>query len=424
MTVETHEDEARRMVMEISRRSITVTAHLAQKTWVEMRQFVSDKLISAHREPRPGRRMTPAQLEQATRGQRESVNLTDPRIAKLVQKELNRYGVTFAITRDAEGTRVHIGAGNATQLDTAMRRAEQTLARQLEAAQARADRRAGRSGASSDEAAPERTSTIPGEAKQQQQARTPGSVESPDRGYGLSNLAASSERYAAAAREALPAAVAEAVLTDSGWPVLAKSLAAAEDAGLEPAAVLGSVVRQRETFTSRSVAAVLAWRVDNAIDEAAPKLVQERSDEAAPTPEPQRSDPGREGLPALSTWSPEAQMHWNYPDIVEATKLPLETRQMLLSVDRTELVRELTTAAARGEDPVQLLQRAVGVGPVRADEASAVLPTRMRAASLGDARSIARSALNERARTLPKGDVVDLATEKPGRGLDLGSPRR
>jgi hypothetical protein len=346
MTVETHEDEARRVVMEITRRSVTVTAHLAQTTWLEVQQFVGQRLTGDRKEPRIGRRVTTTELEQSTRGQRESVNLSDPRTAKLVQKELNRYGVTFAITRDAEGTRVHIGAGNATQLDTAMRRAEQTLSRQLEAQQAREDRRAGRTAPTTEDVTADRSTTGP-ERRQVQTDKAPSQVA--DR----VTAPAPDERYAVVVREALPAPLAQSVMTDNGWPALARSLAAVEEAGLDPAAVLGSVVRERETFTSRSVAAVLAWRVDGALQEAPPKVTQQ----------PGEPMPGR------------AQ--------TEARK-PGEGRS----------------------------------GPVKGGGVEEVK----------DARTTARSALNERARALPKsevkGDVVDLATEKPTRGMDLGGPRR
>lgn len=349
MTVETHEDEARRMIMEITRRSVTVTAHLAHSTWLEVRQFVGQRLSGGQQEPRIGRRVTTTELEQATRGQRESVNLSDPRIAKLVQKELNRYGVTFAITRDAEGTRVHIGAGNATQLDTAMRRAEQTLARQLEARQARADRRAGIEVTDTEDRSvtQERASVDP--------ARQPTAPPVTD-------------PYRDVAREALSEDLANQVLREDAWPVLSNALGEAEAAGLDPSAVLASVVRTRETFSAQSVCAVLAWRVDNALANPTPAMSRPRERAAG-----EQSEPGK-----------------TRPQEQEAG--PQKT------------------------------------GPQRTDGGPTVKPRSVPAVDDSDPRAVARAALNERAKAMPKaavkGDVVDLATEKPTRGLDLGGPRR
>lgn len=133
MSMESAEAQANQVTMEITRKSIEITGALTKSTWSEIRAMVSAALTEMRdRVPATGRRVSTRQLEELTRGQRDSVNLTDPRVARRVEAELQKYGVTYAVTREGGGHRIHIGAGNAAQLDQAMQRAEDALARSLD----------------------------------------------------------------------------------------------------------------------------------------------------------------------------------------------------------------------------------------------------------------------------------------------------
>lgn len=136
MSMENAEAQANQVTMEFTRKGIEVTTALTKTAWSEVRAMVGAALREVRggqdKTPTTGGRVTTKQLEELTRGQRDSVNLADPRVARRVEAELKKYGVTYAVTRDGGGHRIHIGAGNAAQLDQAMQRAENALARSLE----------------------------------------------------------------------------------------------------------------------------------------------------------------------------------------------------------------------------------------------------------------------------------------------------
>ncbi|MFD7323909.1 relaxase/mobilization nuclease domain-containing protein [Streptomyces sp. NPDC059875] len=67
-------------------------------------------------------------------------------------------------------------------------------------------------------------------------------------------------RQAAALREALPE-LAEQILAEPGWYALAATLADAEAAGHNPAALLADAAERRELDTAESVSDVLVWRL-------------------------------------------------------------------------------------------------------------------------------------------------------------------
>ncbi|MEC4019694.1 relaxase/mobilization nuclease domain-containing protein [Streptomyces sp. H27-D2] len=68
------------------------------------------------------------------------------------------------------------------------------------------------------------------------------------------------QRQAAVLREAVPE-LAEQVLAEPGWDALASTLAEAETAGHQPAALLAEAAARRETDTAGSVSDVLVWRL-------------------------------------------------------------------------------------------------------------------------------------------------------------------
>ncbi|MFE6461777.1 relaxase/mobilization nuclease domain-containing protein [Streptomyces cinereoruber] len=72
-------------------------------------------------------------------------------------------------------------------------------------------------------------------------------------------------RQSAVVREAIPE-LAEQVLAEPGWPALAATLADAEAAGHDPAALLAEVSGRRELGTADSLSDVLVWRLRRAAD--------------------------------------------------------------------------------------------------------------------------------------------------------------
>ncbi|MFH8350133.1 relaxase/mobilization nuclease domain-containing protein [Streptomyces sp. NPDC018045] len=104
------------------------------------------------------------------------------------------------------------------------------------------------------------------------------------------------QRQTAALREAVPA-LAERVLSEPGWYALAATLADAETAGHDPAALLAHAAGRRELDTADSVSDVLVWRLRRSAG-----LPADTSDEVIDTPTPQSSAyqtaqraPGRSG---------------------------------------------------------------------------------------------------------------------------------
>ncbi|MCC2275521.1 relaxase/mobilization nuclease domain-containing protein [Streptomyces sp. ET3-23] len=73
------------------------------------------------------------------------------------------------------------------------------------------------------------------------------------------------QRQTAVLREALPE-LAERILAEPGWHALAATLADAEAAGHDPAALLADAARRRELDTAASVSDVLVWRLRRAAD--------------------------------------------------------------------------------------------------------------------------------------------------------------
>ncbi|MEH0404258.1 relaxase/mobilization nuclease domain-containing protein [[Kitasatospora] papulosa] len=73
------------------------------------------------------------------------------------------------------------------------------------------------------------------------------------------------QQQLAAVRRALPEQ-AEQILTETGWPVLAATLAQAGTAGHNPAALLAQAAHGRELDTAASVSEVLTWRLHRLAD--------------------------------------------------------------------------------------------------------------------------------------------------------------
>ncbi len=68
------------------------------------------------------------------------------------------------------------------------------------------------------------------------------------------------QRQTAHVRRALPH-LAEQILTEPSWPALAATLAEAQKAGHDPAALLAEATRRRELDTATSISEVLVWRI-------------------------------------------------------------------------------------------------------------------------------------------------------------------
>ncbi|MFJ3931580.1 relaxase/mobilization nuclease domain-containing protein [Streptomyces sp. NPDC090029] len=73
------------------------------------------------------------------------------------------------------------------------------------------------------------------------------------------------QRQTVVLREALPA-LAEQILAEPGWYALAATIADAEAAGHDPAALLSDAVERRELDTAESVSDVLVWRMRRMAD--------------------------------------------------------------------------------------------------------------------------------------------------------------
>lgn len=68
------------------------------------------------------------------------------------------------------------------------------------------------------------------------------------------------QRQADLLRKALPE-LAERIQAEPGWPALAATLAEAQQAGHDPAALLAEATRRRELDTAASISDVLVWRL-------------------------------------------------------------------------------------------------------------------------------------------------------------------
>ncbi|WP_457029211.1 relaxase/mobilization nuclease domain-containing protein [Kitasatospora sp. P5_F3] len=91
------------------------------------------------------------------------------------------------------------------------------------------------------------------------------------------------DRYSEAVRAAVPASQAVRVLGEGGWPALAATLAEAEAAGHDPAALIQQATTRRELASADSPAAVLTWRIrrDAGLPAAPPATSEERRTGAA-----------------------------------------------------------------------------------------------------------------------------------------------
>lgn len=142
MSVESIESTARRVSFEMGVEAVKLVGPLSNLLWAASRALVKKAISTV-----PGRggsmggRVSTVDLEKFTNGQRAIVNLEHPRTFRVVRQTLRRYGVTFAVTKEAGEYRVHIGAGNAALLDAAMKHAESTVARQIQREQDRASKR-------------------------------------------------------------------------------------------------------------------------------------------------------------------------------------------------------------------------------------------------------------------------------------------
>ncbi|MFE0772234.1 mobilization protein [Streptomyces sp. NPDC058861] len=100
-------------------------------------------------------------------------------------------------------------------------------------------------------------------------------------------------RQSGVVREAIPE-LAEQVLAEPGWPALAATLADAEAAGHDPAALLAEVSGRRELGTADSLSDVLVWRLRRAADLPAdttgvPSAAAVRDSSTGATPEVERA---------------------------------------------------------------------------------------------------------------------------------------
>lgn len=90
------------------------------------------------------------------------------------------------------------------------------------------------------------------------------------------------QQQTASLRRALPELV-DRILAEPGWQALAATLADAETAGYNPAALLADATRRRELDTADSVSDVMVWRLRRIADPSA-DAEQTPVHKAAPTP--------------------------------------------------------------------------------------------------------------------------------------------
>ncbi|MGW1011314.1 relaxase/mobilization nuclease domain-containing protein [Streptomyces termitum] len=108
------------------------------------------------------------------------------------------------------------------------------------------------------------------------------------------HLAPSWQRHhSATVRHALPE-LADRILAEPGWPALAATLADAQAAGHNPAALLGDATRRRELASATSISDVLVWRLRRTADLPAYGVSAAEAHRAAPAnsqPAPARQTP-------------------------------------------------------------------------------------------------------------------------------------
>ncbi|MFF0507564.1 relaxase/mobilization nuclease domain-containing protein [Streptomyces fimicarius] len=95
-------------------------------------------------------------------------------------------------------------------------------------------------------------------------------------------------QQAAAVRRALPEQ-AEIILTETGWPALAATLAQASSVGLDSAALLTQATERRDLDTAMSVSEVLTWRLHRIAD------LNQRTTSRGPAPQSAPYRPARTG---------------------------------------------------------------------------------------------------------------------------------
>ncbi|MEU5390208.1 relaxase/mobilization nuclease domain-containing protein [Streptomyces tibetensis] len=106
------------------------------------------------------------------------------------------------------------------------------------------------------------------------------------------------QRQTAHLRQAVPE-LAEQVLAEPGWPALAATLADAESAGHDPAALLAEAAGRRELQSADSVSDVLAWRLRRIADlpADATTLPERTTDAATGSGRATRPSPSRDHRP-------------------------------------------------------------------------------------------------------------------------------
>ncbi len=99
------------------------------------------------------------------------------------------------------------------------------------------------------------------------------------------------QRQTVMLREALPA-LAEQILAEPGWYALAATIADAEAAGHDPAALLSDAVERRELDTAESVSDVLVWRMRRMADLPPTPRALPRTAQQVACPPPAMRQPG------------------------------------------------------------------------------------------------------------------------------------
>ncbi|MGV9547999.1 mobilization protein, partial [Streptomyces ardesiacus] len=104
------------------------------------------------------------------------------------------------------------------------------------------------------------------------------------------------QRQTALLRETLPS-LAEQILAEPGWYALAATIAEADAAGHDPAALLSDAVESRELGTADSVSDVLVWRLRRRADlpANAPGIPENRTARSAATTRPPTPGPIESG---------------------------------------------------------------------------------------------------------------------------------
>ncbi|MFE7194494.1 hypothetical protein [Kitasatospora sp. NPDC057541] len=237
---------------------------------------------------------------------------------------------------------------------------------------------------------------------------------------------------------------AEAVVGDPAWSALGATLARVERAGYDPVTVLGGALNQGQPSANvRSVAALMTWRINQAVPnrpaaEAAPAAPPAAPAAAAPAaaaarsaavpPQasvPQAPPPVQPPAAAGSQTAAQEDRYEQYRQVAQAVFGP-RAEAVVGDPAWSALGATLARVERAGYDPVTVLGRAVDQGPPtanvrsvpalmawRINQALPNRPTEAAPAAAAPAAAAARSAAARPERVTPRDDGVPRWQDRP-----------